>query len=202
MLPAYAPIPSAGSTMPRIAPRGVLLLATVLLAACVPGRRSALPAPKNIPAVDGRPTTAFALQWVDVRPGTGAAVLPRGCVYAHYTGWLTDGTKFDSSRDTTARGTPREPIVFPLGVRRVIAGWDAGFEGMRVGAQRRLFIPYQLAYGAEGRGPTIPPKATLIFDIELMAVADTVPATTGAPAPVRQTPAGPQCPTWTAIRAQ
>jgi peptidylprolyl isomerase len=156
--------------------RSVLWFALVLsTTGCLHLRGEKLPAPVNIPAIKGKPTTAFALRWIDVRVGTGEAVIPRGCVYAHYTGWLTDGTKFDSSRDTTARGTPREPIAFPLGQRRVIAGWDAGFDGMQVGGQRRLFIPYQLAYGAEGRGPTIPPKATLIFDIELMAVAP-VPA--------------------------
>jgi peptidylprolyl isomerase len=188
--------------MLRSVARAALLFTTVLSAACLPGRRSALPAPKNIPEVSGRATTAFALQWIDVHQGTGAAVIPRGCVYAHYTGWLTDGSKFDSSRDTTARGLPREPIAFPLGVRRVIAGWDAGFDGMRVGGQRRLFIPYQLAYGAEGRGPTIPPKATLIFDIELMAVADTLTAATATPMPVRPTAGGPQCPTWATVRAQ
>ncbi len=188
--------------MPPAFTRVALLCSTVFLAACLPGRRSTLPAPKNIPEVSGRPTTAFALQWIDVREGSGAAVLPRGCVYAHYTGWLTDGTKFDSSRDTTARGTPREPIVFPLGMRRVIAGWDAGFDGMRVGGQRRLFIPYQLAYGAEGRGPTIPPKATLIFDIELMAVRDTLASAGDTPMPVRPTAGGPQCAPWSAVRAQ
>jgi peptidylprolyl isomerase len=138
-----------------------------------------------------------------VRDGTGPAVIPRGCVYAHYTGWLTDGTKFDSSRDTTARGTPRDPIAFPLGVRRVIAGWDAGFDGMRVGGQRRLYIPYQLAYGAEGREPTIPPAAMLIFDIELMAVADTVPSRPPVQTiPPRPTPPGPACPTWAEVRDQ
>jgi peptidylprolyl isomerase len=188
--------------MSRSIARCALLLSTMVMAACLPGRRSSLPAPKNIPEVNGRPTTAFALQWVDVQQGKGAAVIPRGCVYAHYTGWLTDGTKFDSSRDTTARGLPREPIAFPLGVRRVIAGWDAGFDGMRVGGQRRLFIPYQLAYGAEGRGPTIPPKATLIFDIELMAVADTLAAPTATPMPVRPAAGGPQCAPWATVRTQ
>jgi peptidylprolyl isomerase len=163
----------------------VVLLSLVLWSAsgCASFRRDPLPAPANIPAVKGKPTTSFALRWIDMKVGAGEAVAPRGCVYAHYTGWLTDGTKFDSSRDTTARGTPRDPISFPLGQRRVIAGWDAGFDGMQVGGQRRLFIPYQLAYGAEGRGQTIPPKATLIFDVELVGVAP--PPATGLQCPPR-----------------
>jgi len=151
-----------------------------------------LPAP--IPPVRGEPRVAFALRYLDLTAGTGAAAAPRKCLYAHYTGWLTNGTKFDSSRDTTARGAPRPPISFPQGARRVIAGWDAGFERMRVGARRRLFIPYQLAYGELGRPPVIPPRAELIFDVELMAVADTVPR--AADAVPGQPAAGPRCASW------
>ena len=124
---------------------------------------------------------------------------PRKCLFAHYTGWLTDGTKFDSSRDTMPNGQPRTPIAFPQGARRVIAGWDLGFEGMRVGGQRRLFIPYQLAYGEAGRPPRIPERATLIFDVELMAVADTLPRAAG----VTSTTVGglaPQCPSWESVK--
>ncbi|MBK8057478.1 MAG: FKBP-type peptidyl-prolyl cis-trans isomerase [Gemmatimonadetes bacterium] len=118
----------------------------------------------------------------------------------HYTGWLTDGKKFDSSRDTMPNGQPRTPIAFPQGARRVIAGWDAGFEGMQVGGQRRLIIPYQLAYGELGRPPVIPPKATLVFDVELMAVADTLPSA-GAPPLPAGAPPGPQCAPWRAVAA-
>lgn len=123
---------------------------------------------------------------------------PRACVYAHYTGWLADGKKFDSSRDTMPNGQPRTPIAFPQGGRRVIAGWDAGFEGMRVGGQRRLIIPYQLAYGELGRPPVIPAKARLIFDVELMAVADTLPSAAAASLPAGAPP-GPQCAPWRAV---
>jgi len=113
----------------------------------------------------------------------------------HYTGWLTNGTKFDSSRDTMPNGRPRPPLSFPQGFRRVIAGWDLGFEDMHVGGRRRLFIPYQLAYGETGR-PPIPPKAELIFDVELLAVADTLAVPRG------QNATAPQCPTWTQVSSK
>ncbi len=148
--------------------------------------------PDSIPAVSGSPQTAFSLRYIDVVTGTGAIAAPRKCLYVHYTGWLTNGKKFDSSRDTMRNGKPRLPLAFPQGARRVIAGWDAGFEGMRVGGQRRLIIPYQLAYGELGRPPVIPPKATLIFDVELMGVADTVThADVPSPRPVVAPP--PKC---------
>jgi peptidylprolyl isomerase len=173
-----------------IAPLG-LLIATACL-----HRTPPLPAP--IPRIEGDTRVAFALRYTDIAVGTGAAVEPRKCVYAHYTGWLTDGKKFDSSRDTTNDGKPRMPISFPQGARRVIAGWDLGFDGMRVGGQRRLFIPYQLAYGEAGRPPVIPPKAELIFDVELMAVADTLPRS--EPAARNQPAPPPQCAPWERVK--
>ena len=132
----------------------------------------------------------FALRYIDVAPGTGATAEQGRCIYAHYTGWLTDGKKFDSSRDTTNDGKPRTPIAFPAGFRRVIVGWDLGFDGMQVGAKRRLIIPFQLAYGVRGRPPVIPARADLVFDVELMRIADTL----AVPRPQGAT--SPQCAPW------
>lgn len=98
-----------------------------------------------------------------LEPGDGPVVRRGQTVVAHYTGWLTDGTKFDSSRD---RG---EPLRIPIGMDRVIDGWDEGIVGMRVGETRRLVIPPELAYGEAGAGGgVIPPNATLIFEIEIL----------------------------------
>jgi peptidylprolyl isomerase len=101
--------------------------------------------------------------YIDEKVGDGASPQVGQNVSVHYTGWLTNGTKFDSSRD---RG---QPIAFPLGQGRVIQGWDEGIASMKVGGKRRLIIPGALAYGPSGRPPTIPPNATLIFDTELVA---------------------------------
>jgi peptidylprolyl isomerase len=160
---------------------------SVLLTGCLWHRGPRLPA--SIPSVHGTPQTAFALQYIDVVNGSGTPMAPRKCVYAHYTGWLTNGKQFDSSHDTTSN-KGGEPLSFPQGARRVIAGWDLGFEGMRVGGKRRLFIPYQLAYGEIGRPPVIPARSELIFDVELMGVADTLPE----PRPSGAT--APRCPDW------
>ena len=141
-------------------------------AGCFWKREPALPAP--IPAIEGeRRSIPVALEYIDFVKGTGAMVEPRKCIYTHYTGWLTNGTKFDSSRDTMPNGRPRDVFSFNQGLRRVIMGWDMGYEGMRVGGKRRLIIPYQLAYGEAGRAP-IPPRATLVFDVELLGLADTL----------------------------
>ena len=137
--------------------------------------------PPGVPKVEGAPKPLYALRYVDTVIGTGALAEPRKFYTVHYTGWLTDGTKFDSSVD---RGTP---ITFPYGARQVIPGWDTGFQGMHVGGKRRLYIPYQLAYGEAGRPPVIPAKADLIFDIELVGQSDTPPQPKPAAAPASET---------------
>lgn len=175
----------------------LLKVAMVALVASACWRHGRVSAPTSIPHVAGDPRVAFSLRQIDVATGGGALAAPRKCIFVQYTGWLTNGTKFDSSRDTMPDGKPRTPLSFPQGARRVIAGWDVGFEGMRVGGRRRLFIPYQLAYGEAGRPPVIPEKAELIFDVELVAVADTLPRAEATP---RGQPAPPpQCPTWAAV---
>jgi len=117
------------------------------------------------PAVEGSPVELASLRYIDIAQGAGAPAAAGKRFSVHYTGWLRDGTKFDSSVDR------KEPFDFIQGRRQVIAGWDIGFEGMRVGGKRRLYVPYQLAYGETGSGP-IPPKAELIFDVELLNVED------------------------------
>ncbi|HVM63141.1 MAG TPA: FKBP-type peptidyl-prolyl cis-trans isomerase [Verrucomicrobiae bacterium] len=100
----------------------------------------------------------------DTKVGTGDTAATGKSVTVHYTGWLTNGTKFDSSKD---RG---QPFTFQLGAGQVIRGWDQGVVGMKVGGVRRLTIPPSLAYGESGAGGVIPPNATLVFEVELLGV--------------------------------
>jgi FKBP-type peptidyl-prolyl cis-trans isomerase FkpA len=117
------------------------------------------------PASAGKEVTlADGLKYTDDQVGTGTEAVAGKTVSVHYTGWLLDGTKFDSSRD---RG---QPFMFPLGGGRVIKGWDEGVAGMKVGGKRTLVIPPDLGYGARGAGGVIPPNATLKFEVELLDV--------------------------------
>ena len=109
-------------------------------------------------------TTSSGLQYLDLKVGTGATAQAGQTVTVHYTGWLENGKKFDSSVD---RG---QPFSFPLGAGRVIKGWDEGVQGMKVGGKRKLIVPSNLGYGARGAGGVIPPNATLIFEVELLGV--------------------------------
>ena len=109
-------------------------------------------------------TTESGLQIEEIKLGDGESAAAGQFVSVHYTGWLTDGTKFDSSKDRN------ESFDFPLGQRNVIAGWDEGVQGMRVGGIRKLTIPPQLGYGARGAGGVLPPNATLVFEEELLDI--------------------------------
>ncbi|HET6170602.1 MAG TPA: FKBP-type peptidyl-prolyl cis-trans isomerase [Terracidiphilus sp.] len=158
---------------------------------------SGMKLPAGVPAVHSVIKTAFSLRYQEIKIGTGAEAEPDKLYKVHYTGWLAaDGRKFDSSYDHPRPpvldkdgkpvmgddGKPKlgepQPIAFPQGFGRVIPGFDQGFHGMKIGGKRRLFIPWQLAYGARGRPgpdaahPGIPPKSDLIFDVELMSVSD------------------------------
>jgi FKBP-type peptidyl-prolyl cis-trans isomerase FkpA len=136
---------------------GAAVLA-VLVAAC---------AQSQAPAGGGggqEVTTPSGLKYEDTKVGTGAEAKAGQNVAVHYTGWLTNGTKFDSSKD---RG---QPFTFRLGGGQVIKGWDEGVQGMKIGGVRKLTIPADLGYGARGAGGVIPPNATLVFEVELLDV--------------------------------
>jgi FKBP-type peptidyl-prolyl cis-trans isomerase FkpA len=137
------------------------LLAAAWLSAC-----------NQAPASTGATTAAIAtevtmqdgLKYTDDQVGTGAVATPGKTAVVHYTGWLLDGTKFDSSRDRN------QPFSFALGAGQVIKGWDEGVAGMKVGGKRTLIVPANLGYGARGAGGVIPPNATLKFEVELLDV--------------------------------
>ena len=128
-------------------------------------KAAATPKTSGPTPVTGKPqTTLSGVEYWDIKVGTGATAVAGKKLSMHYTGWLTDGKKFDSSFD---RG---EPFEFTLGKGQVIKGWDEGVAGMKVGGKRQLKIPPAAGYGARGAGNVIPPNATLIFDVELVAV--------------------------------
>ena len=109
-------------------------------------------------------TKPSGLEYEDLVVGDGATAEAGQSVTVHYTGWLTDGRKFDSSKDRN------EPFVFPLGGGHVIKGWDEGVQGMKVGGTRKLTIPPALGYGSRGAGGVIPPNAMLVFEVELLGL--------------------------------
>jgi FKBP-type peptidyl-prolyl cis-trans isomerase FkpA len=150
---------------------------TLLLSSAWAGADTAAPAaapaaePVNglVKSSDVYVKTGTGLQYADLKVGTGPAVRAGQRVTVHYTGWLKgrlgmEGKKFDSSRD---RG---EPFQFMLGMGEVIPGWDEGVQGMQVGGHRKLIVPAALGYGAKGAGDSIPPGATLVFEVELLGL--------------------------------
>ena len=152
----------------------LLYLTPVLLAACAPGTNAAYQGCKTMSSTSEIPVTstvdttqlrrtATGLGIQELVVGSGKTAEARTIVAVHYTGWLTNGAKFDSSRD---RGSP---YVFPLGQGQVVAGWDEGIAGMKVGGRRKLVIPPALGYGDIDNGP-IPAGSTMVFDVELCAV--------------------------------
>ena len=141
-------------------------------AAAAADTEKAQPAPGG--SVD--PTAVSALKVEDLKEGTGEGAKDGDTVSVHYTGTLTNGTKFDSSLD---RG---KPFPVKLGARRVIPGWEQGLKGMKVGGKRKLTIPPHLAYGPRGAGGVIPPNATLVFEIEMIEI-NPAAAPAAAPAP-------------------
>lgn len=111
-------------------------------------------------------TTKSGLKYIDLKVGKGAKAKKGDTVVVHYTGWLKNGKKFDSSKDRN------RPFSFPLGAGRVIKGWDEGVQGMKVGGVRKLIIPSKLAYGERGAGGVIPPNAELTFEVQLLKIKD------------------------------
>ena len=140
----------------------IVLLVAVLLTAC-----SSSQAPRTFPGEPGTAVvekTASGLEYIDLVPGTGVSPESGKKVTVHYSGYLMDGKKFDSSVDR------KEPFSFIIGTGQVIKGWDEGVMSMKVGGKRKLVIPSELGYGMRGAGGVIPPNAQLIFDVELLNV--------------------------------
>jgi FKBP-type peptidyl-prolyl cis-trans isomerase len=142
-------------------PALVLAVGGMLAGLCLQARADE----KSSAAAEGKViTTASGLKYIDLKEGMGPVAKAGDTVEVHYTGWLTNGKKFDSSLDR------KEPFTFKLGAGMVIKGWDEGVAGMKAGGKRKLMIPPELGYGARGAGGVIPPNAELIFEVELLKI--------------------------------
>ena len=156
-------------------------LAALALAACSRGEKPASEAapaaevaaaetPATPAATTPTGSETMALQKTDLAPGTGAEISSGQTALVHYTGWLYDAATPDNKGKQFDSSVGGEPFEFPLGAGRVIAGWDQGVVGMKVGGKRRLVIPPVMGYGERGAGGVIPPNATLVFDVELVEI--------------------------------
>jgi FKBP-type peptidyl-prolyl cis-trans isomerase FkpA len=160
--------------LPTAIPLRYRILALAAVIFCLQNAENTLaqsPGTGAAPASSKSDAKVVQLQKIDVKPGAGAEATKGQTVVVHYTGWLYDpaapgqkGRKFDSSRDAPG------PFSFTLGAGRVIRGWDEGVPGMKVGGQRTLIIPPDMAYGSRGAGGVIPPDATLVFDVEMLEI--------------------------------
>jgi FKBP-type peptidyl-prolyl cis-trans isomerase len=143
-------------------PLRALLIVVLFVVGCSSPAAAPQSQPNNSTAKEV--TMPDGLKYTDEQVGTGAEATTGKTAVVHYTGWLMDGTKFDSSLDRN------QPFSFPLGAGQVIKGWDEGVQGMKVGGKRTLIIPATLGYGARGAGGVIPPNATLKFEVQLLDV--------------------------------
>ena len=192
--PACTTLPDVSSKIPAL-PAGTTCAKVLYTLRVEPPVKIAYVSPIERTALQdtlGLTEESFSLLYVDSKVGTGELAQPKKWYSIRYTGYLPDGTVFDSNADKL----DQPPFSFPYGSHQVINGWDTGFAGMHVGGKRRLFIPYQLAYGANGRPPKIPAKSMLIFDVEFVGQSDTEPkrpeppAAATPPASSKETPSG------------
>lgn len=178
--PACSKLPEISSKVPAL-PAGLPCARPLYTITVTPNAKLSYVSPLEGPGLRKtlgiEDATTISLDYVDIKAGTGELAAPNKWYSIHYTGYLTDGTKFDSSYDHPGGA----PFTIAYGQHKVVMGWDTGFDGMRVGGKRRLFIPSLLAYGPRGNPPVIPANANLIFDVELVSQSDTDPTPKPAP---------------------